>query len=167
MPSPARPGGLLVDFGRWKVDKDDELARYKSLNYWSRRLAHQRAVEAGYDEVLSISSDGSLWEGSRTSLFAVKESALLTPTLAGPIVPGVMRSVVGELAESVGLVFQQIESLTWDSLQAADEVFLTNSVRGILPVARIRETAWPAPGPWTQRLQHTLLDRFRTETLRR
>ncbi len=47
------------------------------------------------------------------------------------------------------------------------ELFLTNSVRGIIPVARsvisatgVEYCRWPAPGPWTERLQGLLAERL-------
>jgi len=157
LPPPPRAGGVLIDFGTWNITRDDRLARHKTLNYWSRRLVIQSALEAGFDEVLSMSPDGCLWEGSRTNVFFVKADTLFTATTLGPIVPGVMRAHVGELSGRLGLGFCELNGIPWELLSEAEEVFLTNSVRGIIPVARIRDRAWPAPGPRTQQLQQQWL----------
>ena len=47
----------------------------------------------------------------------------------------------------------QVCEITWDELMRADEIFLTSSVRGIVPVSRVDERAF-APGTVTRALQH-------------
>jgi branched-subunit amino acid aminotransferase/4-amino-4-deoxychorismate lyase len=132
---------------------DDPVARHKSLNYWRRRLAYEDARSRGFDESLSATPDGRLWEGSRTNLFWVLESRLLTPPRDGPIVPGVMRGLVIERARASGLEVVERDA-PQASLSTAEEVFLTNSVRGIIPV---RVSDAPVPGPLTTRLWLDLL----------
>jgi branched-subunit amino acid aminotransferase/4-amino-4-deoxychorismate lyase len=181
LPPPTRRGGARVTVGDWVVNAGDPMTRHKTLNYWSRRIAHESARRCGFDEVLSLGSHlgpdgtvlgagGTVWEGNRTNLFAVKNRSLFTPTTKGPIVPGVMRQLV--LDRAVDLAFETVGdggSLTLRHLRAADEVFLTNSVRGLIPVARVMATGslggwvadWEAPGPWTQRLSILVYDWLR------
>ncbi len=139
LPPPGRAGGAIVET-TWEVSRDDSLARHKSLNYWGRRRAHERAIAAGTDELLSRSADGRYWEGSRTSLFLVAEQALLTPPASGPIVPGVMRGLVVDQ----GAIETEVD---FALLDRASEAFLTNSVRGIIPIGRLFGRDLPAPGP--------------------
>ena len=146
LPPPASEGGAIVA-GTWDVAREDLLARHKGLNYWSRRLAHERAIAAGADETLSRTPDGRIWEGSRTSLFLVVAGSLITPPASGPIVPGVMRALVLERVREATEAEAGIEALA-----RADEAFLTNSVRGIVPVGRLFGRSLPAPGPWTLRV---------------
>ena len=105
------------------------------------------------------------WEGSRTSLFVVRDDRLLVPSLDGPIVPGVMRHLVLELARELPWEIRRdrpgIEGR--DLLRASDEVFLTNAVRGIIPVGRAEGRTWPVPGPWTRRLQLRLEQWFQSK----
>ncbi len=140
--------------GFWTVDRDDPLARHKSLNYWRRRLAHEEARAAGHFEWLSRSADGAIWEGSRTNIFAVVGSELWTSPLSGPIVPGILRAWVVEHASELGIVVREEE---WDEdrLNGATEVFLTNSVRGLAPVGEFLGRTLTAPGPVTRLLQVT------------
>jgi len=167
LPPPARPGGIVVAVGPWRVLRDDRFARFKSLNYWSRRAAFETARRLGFDEVLSLTDDGCVWEGSRTNLFAVRGATLITPSLDGPLVPGIMRGLVLELARGLSLSVDEAKELRRDDLAGADEVFLTNSVRGIVPVTRVVASGpdeathqWPAPGPWTRRLALAASDRL-------
>lgn len=152
LPPPSAPGGAVVDFGSWTVDRNDPLLRHKSLNYWRRRLAHQHAREIGFDEVLSMSDGRCFWEGSRTNLFLVIEDLLITPALSGPIVPGIMRGLVLELGRSHRLKIREVSELDLTYLEEAHEAFLTNSVRGLMPVSRIGEMTWDVPGRITQGL---------------
>lgn len=132
----------------------DPLAAHKTLNYWSRRLAHESARAAGLDEAILWSPDGLAREGSRTNLFVVRGPALITPR-AGPLLPGIMRGLVLELADRAGL--EPVEAdLAAAAIAGADEAFLTNSVRGPIPVAGWlgREAYRPDPTfPRTARLQ--------------
>ena len=62
---------------------------------------------------------------------------LNTPFTDGPIVPGVMRGFVHRAARALGIDVVEDALLTSTVLNASDEVFLTNSVRGImLPMSR-------------------------------
>jgi branched-subunit amino acid aminotransferase/4-amino-4-deoxychorismate lyase len=167
-PLPERPETHRL-LGFWTVALDDPLAQHKSLNYARRRLAHEQAEELGCQECLSRSPDGSIWEGSRTNLFWVLGSTLETPPRTGPIVPGVMRERVLELA---GSLFPTVLECPADveRLTGADEVFLTNALRGIMPVESLAQlpalesenaapeplASWRAPGPKTAQLLEAL-----------
>ncbi len=157
----AMTGAVLVP-APWPIVFDDPLARHKSLNYWSRRLAFEAARERGADEALFSTPDGRIWEGSRTNLFLIRQETLWTPGLEGPIVPGIMRGLVLELAPALGLAIREGD-LSGHNLEQAEEVFLTNAVRGIIPVARAADRVFEAPGPWTRRLRDATLERLERE----
>jgi branched-subunit amino acid aminotransferase/4-amino-4-deoxychorismate lyase len=154
LPPAAPPGGAVVDFACWTLVRSDPLARHKTLNYWSRRLAHERGRARDADEVLFATPDGRYWEGSRTNLFLIQKKTLVTPGLDGPVLPGIMRALVLELASGAALVPALADSgVSRADVLAADEVFLTNAVRGIVPVGRITDRQWSAPGTHTSRLR--------------
>jgi branched-subunit amino acid aminotransferase/4-amino-4-deoxychorismate lyase len=138
------------------VDPNDDLSRHKTLNYWRLRIAHARAVAEGADEVLFITPDGLICEASRSNIFLVEGSRLITPSLDGPLLPGVMRGLVLDRAGAAGLSVLE-PPLTMKSLLTADEAFLTNSVRGMLPISRLFDRFLPAPGPVTQELWGRIL----------
>lgn len=133
LPPPTAWSGWRVVDAPWPVAIDDRLARHKTLNYWAKRMAHEYALSLGADEAIIRSPDGRIWEGSRTSLFVRQDRLLLTPPATGPIVAGVLRQVVIELADASGYVVREGE-ITDATIRAADEVFLTNSVRGLITV---------------------------------
>jgi branched-subunit amino acid aminotransferase/4-amino-4-deoxychorismate lyase len=168
LPPLMRREGATVDLGSLRIHSADPFARHKTLNYWARRKSYERARELSFDETFSVSGGpaaGGILEGTRTNVFIVESlrregddsptPCLMTPSTSEPIVPGVMRWLVLKQAREVGLKVIEGNGL---SLSDAEEVFLTNSVRGIIPVRRVIsfETKdlweWPAPGTWTQRL---------------
>jgi branched-subunit amino acid aminotransferase/4-amino-4-deoxychorismate lyase len=69
-----------------------------------------------------------------------------------------MRALVLELARALPMPRREVKRLAIAELLWADEVFLTNSVRGIVPVGRTIDSSWKAPGVWTQRLMRSVAD---------
>jgi len=94
---------------------------------------------------LVVDADGTVLEASRASVFAVRDGALFTPPLDGRILPGVTRARVLEIAADVGVEAAEAE-LRLDDLLAADEVFLTGSVRGIESVRALDGAPLPPGG---------------------
>jgi 4-amino-4-deoxychorismate lyase len=105
-------------------------------------------------EGLQRDVDGNLIEGTMSNLFLIKDASLFTPGLKRCGVAGVMRSVVMELAGKLSMpVYTQALALA--DIQQADEVFLTNSLIGIWPVAELDGVVLRT-GPLTRKLQHAL-----------
>lgn len=77
-------------------------------------------------EVVFENTEGFLTEGSYTNLFIKKEGRLLTPALRHGLLPGTLRSALLEN----GLAFEA--DLTRADLMDADEIYLANSVRGMI-----------------------------------
>ena len=79
----------------------------------------------GADEVIYLNEAGEVCEGSRTSIFVMRDGTLLTPALSAGLLPGVLRA---ELLASG----QAVEArLTLADLEGA-QVYLGNSVRGLV-----------------------------------
>jgi para-aminobenzoate synthetase / 4-amino-4-deoxychorismate lyase len=85
---------------------------------------------------LLVDRDGAVLEASRANVFAVRDGALITPPTDGRIIAGITRRRVLELARAAGYGVRE-EPLTIADLLESDEVFLTNSVRGVEPVHAI------------------------------
>ena len=172
LPAEIRHGGAIVELGSRRVSLDDPLARHKSLNYLARRRAYDSAVSLGFDESLStfdvLSVEQAALEGSRTNFFVLIGDTLTTPPLSLPIVPGIMRGLVIELCRELGIEVSEKCPIIDDNFGKAKEVFLTNSVRGIIPVKKViraeplRIFEWRAPGPVTQSLAILASDRLRS-----
>ena len=161
LPPPLKgPGAIAAS--TLEVVASDLLARHKTLNYWRMRLAQERALDQGADEVLCVTPDGLVHQGTRTNIVYVESGSLITPADDGPVLPGIMREVVLEHASRLGLATRR-EPTPLERLQDADEAFLTNSVRGIVPLIRVIDRRWPGPGEMTGLLWNTILPWLESE----
>lgn len=120
------------------------ITRVKSSNSLPYILGAKHAASRSWDDALMRSSDGYVIESTRANLFVVHAATVFTPPVFGGCLPGIMRQQVIRAFQRKGM--QLVEKhLTVLDLNAADEVFLSNSIRGVVPVASIEETAYQAP----------------------
>ncbi|WP_337173807.1 aminotransferase class IV [Paludisphaera sp.] len=130
----------------------DPLVAHKTLNYWPYRLLGEKARAEGCDEAILIDPKGCVMEGTRTNVFFVVRGALVTPPADGRILPGVMRSLVIERARGLGIAVEESPLGLLDRRLQPGEIFLTNAVRGVVPVGRWGGAEFPAPGATTGRI---------------
>lgn len=102
------------------------------------RLELERAATAQYraDEALVRDPEGFVAEGTTSNVFFVSEGVLKTPSLDGPVLPGVTRGVVHDLAAGEDFP-TETGSYTPTEIREADEAFLTNSTWEICPIAAV------------------------------
>ena len=113
--------------------------RAKTGNYLNSVLALQEARARGAYEAVMLSHRDLVTEGASSNIFAVLGETILTPPLESGILKGITREVVFKIAEKGG--FKAIEMpLTEDALKKADEVFITSSIREIVPIVLVDET---------------------------
>ncbi len=139
---------LLVPDLRWKR------CDIKSLNLLGNVLASQAATEAGCGEAIMATEDGSITEGSHSTVFGVRNGALLTAPLDSNILPGITRKLVLELADRCGMRVEE-HPFTVTSLNSLDELFVTSTIAEVLPVIGIEGHPWHSaqPGLVTRQLQ--------------
>lgn len=128
----------------------------KALPYHEESAAFRSAQEAGFAEVLLRREDGCLPEAAYSNLFWVKDGVLHTPDEG--MLPGITRSRVLRLAKKKG-IRTRYALPNIDDLVHADEVFLTRSLAGVIPVIRIgtRTIGTGRPGGVTSRLRREML----------
>ena len=125
------------------------MPEHKTLNYLPTILGKAAAARRGAYEGLFVRDGRYLMEGTSSSVFLVRGTALQTPPVAG-ILPGVTRRIIQQLAEREGL--RVIEKTTpVGALKKADEVFLTSSVAEVVPVISLDDMpiGGSRPGPVT------------------
>jgi branched-chain amino acid aminotransferase len=112
------------------------------------------ALDAGADSVLLVDAAGNVVEGPGFNVFCVKDGALATPDEG--MLEGVSRRTVIEMAAALGLPLQA-RPVTADELRGADEVFLSTSGGGVLPVSQVDEHSIGkgTPGAITRKLVET------------
>jgi branched-chain amino acid aminotransferase len=120
-------------------------------------LAVREARAAGAHEALLLDGRGFVTEGSSSNVFAVSGGVVRTPPLEAGILEGVTRGVVLRLARAEGLPVEELP-LRPEDLEGADEVFITSTVREVLPVVRLgtRRVGAGVPGAVTHRLHRAL-----------
>jgi len=109
---------------------------HKTTSYFGRLAALRAAHAQTAFEALWLTEDGRLAEGSISSVFLVQGERLVTPPLDTPVLPGITRATVMELAVELAIPVREQELNEADLLNA-DEVFLTNSLMEIMPVVRV------------------------------
>jgi branched-chain amino acid aminotransferase len=138
-------------------------SRVKSNNYLNSILARWEAIDAGADDAILLDAEGRVTEGTGDNVFAVAGGRLLTPPALN-VLEGVTREAILEVAPRVPIA-AQVRDLTPYDLYTADEVLLTSTVVGVLPVVALdgRPIGAGAPGPVGRRLQALYDDLVGTE----
>jgi branched-chain amino acid aminotransferase len=127
----------------------------KSIDYIPATMALGKAKKVGAVEALYVEESGLVLECTTSNIFAVKSGIISTP--GDEILAGITRKSVLTLAKAHHPV--EIRDLPLAELLAADEVFITGSGKGLVPVVQIDETVIGdgQPGPVTRGLMADLV----------
>ena len=157
--APPAPSGRQRANLRWcetRLGRNPVLAGIKHLNRLEQVLAQREWDDPAIDEGLMLDTEGELISATMSNVFIVKSGAIVTPDLRFCGVRGVMRGEVLRAAHELGIPASEAALRPYD-VENADEVFVTNAIRGIRSVAALESTPestlgpkhWP-PGPITQ-----------------
>lgn len=130
----------------WRRNPRGVLAGHKATSYGESMLAAAYARRQGADEGVLLTPGGLVSEGSATNVFHVVGGEVRTSSLATGCLPGVTRALVLEWWDGCEVDARE------DEVLAADEVFVTSSTRGPVPVRQWGGRVWTAPGPVTSGL---------------
>lgn len=128
---PSEMSAIIVD---WPLPRRSAPA-HKTLAYLDHVLARELAAEAGADEALRLDADGFVAECATANLFMVRNNRVVTPPAIG-ILPGITRARVLTLCRAQGIPAVE-ELITRETLFAADELFATSAVRGVVAITRL------------------------------
>jgi branched-chain amino acid aminotransferase len=125
----------------------------KSGNLINNILAVREAQAAGALEPILLNDMGEVAEGASANVFIIKGGAALTPPLTAGILPGVTRQLILEIGRAKGVPARE-ETLRVADLLAADEAFITSTLKEAVPVRTIdgKPVGDGRPGPVTLRL---------------
>jgi branched-subunit amino acid aminotransferase/4-amino-4-deoxychorismate lyase len=143
-----RARGLRLAVVNWSTGA---LASAKSMSYAENMGAQDVAIERGADDALLVAHDLTVLEAPTANVFWREGASLVTPSLQLPILAGVTRGLVLEIAgqKTVEGVFPL------SRLLEADEVFICSSVREVMPVGSVDDTTFDL-GPAAHELQQAL-----------
>lgn len=105
-----------------------KLTYIKSINYLENIIQREDALKDGYNEVLFLNEKGYVCEGSISNIFIVKGGRIFTPRVKNGLLEGIIREYVIKTNDVVE------KELTLEEVRNADEIFITNSLLGIMGI---------------------------------
>ncbi len=146
--------GVLAVLCPFRQNVTEPTCGHKTTSYFSRMLALKQAHEKEAAEAMWFTTDGRLAEGCVSNVFLVKDSRIYTPALNTPVLAGIARKTVCELAKANKIALSE-KDISIDELLAADEVFITNVIMQIMPVTGIEKHIFGdgRPGETTKKMQ--------------
>lgn len=170
---------ILLD--EQKLNPYDLQAGHKTLDYFSRLSALREANRREAGEALWFNVHNYLQSGSISNVFLVEGGKLVTPPTPqelresgigesvpyprSNVLPGITRATVLELARDARIEVQ-LAGIDVNRLLSAEELFLTNSIMGVMPVCRVerKSVGNDRPGETTLQLANALRERMERES---
>ena len=146
-----KKSGVHLGVSDVPVSMNPFLSGMKHLNRLENVLAKQK-LNANHFEDVMLNSQGHIIECIQSNLFWFKDGTLHTPSLSQSGVQGVYRH---QILKAQALYSANIGCFSLNALKQADEIFITNSLMGIVPVISLLECSMPI-GLHTQRLQQLM-----------
>jgi len=136
-----------------RVADGTEAAGAKITNYLVSVLVMDAAARRSAEEALLVDAEGRVLEGTTSNVFGVLGSELVTPPEHLGILAGITRAHVLTLARELGIP-THVRPIHESELARFDELFISSSIREIVPVVSVNETSVGTgrPGAVTQRL---------------
>ncbi|MBA7619882.1 Branched-chain-amino-acid aminotransferase [subsurface metagenome] len=146
--------GVLVVLCPFRQNTAEPIYGHKTTSYFSRMIGLQLAHQKRAAEALWFTVDNRLAEGCISNVFLVKDSALYTPPIGTPVLAGVARKTVCQIAFKNSIELVEKNLYISDVLEA-DEIFLTNVIMQVMPVRAVEKhtVGDGKPGAETQKLQ--------------
>jgi len=155
LPGPKTETGLVLCLTKVKRNSRHAMdPGIKSGNYLNNILAAIEAQNSGADDAVMLNENDLVTECTTSNIFIVKDSVVKTPSLDSGILDGITRQNVINSGMKAGINIDQTHLTIYD-LTSADEIFMSGTIKGVVPVCEIRgEISWQGqPGPLTLKLQ--------------
>ncbi|WP_040725576.1 aminodeoxychorismate lyase [Thiomicrorhabdus sp. Kp2] len=109
------------------------LAGVKSLNRLENVMARTEMAENGYQEGLMLNALNYVVCGTQSNIYLLKDGTVFTPKIKESGVAGTTRFQMNTLVQKLGWKMEE-KNILLTQIEQADELFLTNAVRGVQPV---------------------------------
>ncbi len=129
---------VIMGFYRDHYKNRSSLSNIKSLNSLVYVLAGIHVKENNWDDAVLLNDIGNVCEATSSNIFMVSNDIIYTPPLSECCVGGVMRQQATRLSEKAGIRLIE-KPISPNELLSADEVFLTNGIRGFITVGKCEE----------------------------
>jgi branched-chain amino acid aminotransferase len=117
-----------------RIPPDSVNPRAKNYHWGDFTAGLFEAKEQGYETVLLCNHAGHVTEGPGFNAFAVRDGTVVTPETG--VLEGITRRTVLDMCAEMGIP-TEIRPLPLDEFMEADEVFLSSSGGGVLPITRV------------------------------
>jgi len=153
--------GIRVKISSWQRVPPNVIPHASKATgvYLNSMLAVTEAQNAGYDEAIMLTPEGTVADGPGETIFVVKHGKIFTPDLSTGILHGITRDSIIQIAEDLGYVVHE-RTLIRSDLYLADEVFMCGTAAEVTPVRSVDDHEIGV-GPVTQALQQAYLDTVR------
>lgn len=137
-----------------RISPDSVDPTVKNYHWLDLDTALIDALDKGRESVVLTDADGNLCEGPGFNIFVVREGRVRTPGRG--VLEGVTRRTVIEMAASLNVALEET-TVSKDAIASADEVFISTTAGGVIPITRVDDVpvADGDPGPVTLRLRDT------------
>ena len=143
---------MTIDDPRWgRCD-------IKTTSLMGNVLVRRAANEKGFDDAVML-RNGEVTEATAANVFVVCDGVLHTPPNSERLLPGITRDVILEIAAEQNIAAKEV-AFGVDMLRAADEIWLTSSIREIIAVGELDgKVVGDGSQPWRERFAAKLFDR--------
>ena len=146
---------LRLTISPFRVNSASALVSVKSCNYLENLLIQKNVKAAGFDEAVRLNERGETVSATMANIFWTKNETVFTPALSTGALGGTTREFVMEQLRA--LEFEVLETTdSLESLQMADEVFLTSAGLGVCAVGDLNGTRFH--GVLAAKLQKKLIE---------
>lgn len=150
----AKGASMLIAEDTRRIPESSVNLRAKNYHWGDLTAGLFEAKDKGFETVLLLDHAGNVTEGPGFNVFAIKGSTVVTPDVG--VLQGITRQTVLEICADMGLT-TEVRDLPQEEFLEADEVFLSTSGGGAVPITRVNDRVFGngAPGPIAQDISRT------------
>lgn len=154
LPRPAYLDGIDTVVCDTRLASGSAIGGLKTLNRLEQVLGRNECLAADAFEGLMLDGEGRVICGTMSNVFMVSDKSVISPSVDRCGVAGVMRRLLLQTLAEQG-ISSAVANVSLADFWNSDEVFLTNSQFGVLPVRRCDGHQWPV-GSITRQCQNLL-----------
>ena len=144
----------------YRLPANRQLAGIKHLNRLDQVLARTEWRDETFVDGIVMNQSGLLIESTSANIFCRFGREWLTPSLEEAGVAGIMRSLLIEEIFPLLQLPVKISAIPLEQMEKCEEVFICNSVKGVIPVTCVKEIAQWSVGEQTKMVQSALAEKY-------
>lgn len=125
--------GFSLKLSKVIKSSNSDILKIKSINYLENIIEREKVLKEGYNEVIFLNEKGFLTEGSISNLFIIKDKKIYTPHENSGLLKGTVRNFL------INKYDIKETNISLKDILNCDEVFITNSLIGIMKVSRFED----------------------------